>query len=75
MNTIYKRKADKVKSINLDKLDSSIPKGSKFWREDMIREEMKNVDLDLNNLYAKWLIPKFSKIVKDNRLIPERIEI
>jgi hypothetical protein len=40
----------------------------------MIREEMKNVDPDLDDLYAKWLIPKFSKIVKNSRLTPERIE-
>ena len=40
----------------------------------MIRKEMKNVDLDPDDLYAKWLISKFSKIIKDSRLIPERIE-
>jgi hypothetical protein len=47
---------------------------SKFWREDIIRKEMKNVDPDSDDLYAKWLIPKFFKIIKDSRLIPERIE-
>jgi hypothetical protein len=40
----------------------------------MIREEMKNVDLDLDDLYVKWLIFKFFKIVKNSRLISERIE-
>jgi hypothetical protein len=40
----------------------------------MIREKLKNVNLNLDDLYAKWLIPKFFKIVKDSRLIPERIE-
>jgi hypothetical protein len=40
----------------------------------MIREEIKNVNPDLDDLYAKWLIPKFSKIAKDNYLILERIE-
>jgi hypothetical protein len=40
----------------------------------MIRKEMKNVDLNLDDLYAKWLISKFSKIVKNNRLTPKRIE-
>jgi hypothetical protein len=40
----------------------------------MIREKIKNVDLDLDNLYTKWLIPKFFKIAKNNRLISERIE-
>jgi hypothetical protein len=40
----------------------------------MIREKMKNIDLDLDDLYAKWLIPKFFKIIKGSRLTPERIE-
>jgi len=60
--------------VNLDKLNSNIFKKSKSWRENMIREKIKNVNPDLNDLYAKWLIPKFSKIVKNSRLIPERIE-
>jgi hypothetical protein len=74
MDIIYKRKVNKVKPMDSDKSDSNIFRGSKFWREDMIREEIKNVNPDLDDLYAKWLIPKFSKIVKSNRLIPKRIE-
>jgi hypothetical protein len=35
---------------------------------------MKNVDSDLDDLYTKWLIPKFFKIIKDSRLISECIE-
>jgi hypothetical protein len=60
--------------VDSDKLNSNISEESKSWRENMIREKMKNVDLDLNDLYAKWLISKFFKIIKDNRLTPERIE-
>ena len=60
--------------MNSDKLNNSISKESKFWRENMIREEIKNVNLNLDDLYAKQLIPKFFKIVKNNRIIPERIE-
>jgi hypothetical protein len=60
--------------VDSDKLNNNISGKSKSWRENMIREEMKNIDLNPNDLYAKWLIFKFFKIVKDNRLIPERIE-
>jgi hypothetical protein len=74
MDIIYKRKIDKIKPVDLDELNNNIPGKSKFWREDMIREEMKNVDSDSDDLYAKWLIPKFSKIAKGSRLTPERIE-
>jgi hypothetical protein len=60
--------------MDLNKLDSNISGKSKFWRKNIIREKMKNVDLNSDNLYAKWLIPKFSKIAKNSRLTPERIE-
>jgi hypothetical protein len=60
--------------MDLNKSDSNIPEEFKSWRENMIREEMKNMNPNPDNLYAKWLIPKFSKIIKDSRLIPERIE-
>jgi hypothetical protein len=36
INTIYKRKADKVKPINSDKSDNNISGRSKSWRENII---------------------------------------
>jgi hypothetical protein len=39
--------------VDLDKLNSNISEESKFWREDIIREKIKNMKLDLDNLYAK----------------------
>jgi hypothetical protein len=53
MNIIYKRKVNKVKPIDSDKLNNSIPEESKSWREDIIREKIKNVNPDPDNLYAK----------------------
>jgi hypothetical protein len=53
MDIIYKRKANKVKPVDSDKLNNSIFGKSKFWREDIIREKMKNMELDLDDLYAK----------------------
>jgi hypothetical protein len=60
--------------VDSDKSDGSTPGESKSWRENIIREEIKNMNPDSNDLYAKWLIPKFSKIAKNSRLTPERIE-
>jgi hypothetical protein len=53
MDTIYKRKINKIKSVDSDELDNSILRESKSWRENMIRKKIKNVDPDLDNLYAK----------------------
>jgi hypothetical protein len=74
IDTIYKRKADKVKPVNSDKSDNNTPGKSKSWREDMIRKKMKNLNLNPDDPYAKWLIFKFFKIIKSNRLTPKCIE-
>src|SRR5271156_372945 len=74
VNTLYKRKADKVRSVNTDESDGTAPGGSKTWREDMLRKERRTESPDKEDLYAEWLIPKFSEIPKGSRLTPERIE-
>jgi hypothetical protein len=43
VNTFYKRKADKVQPVNLDKSDGSVPGGFIFWREEMIKKELENL--------------------------------
>jgi hypothetical protein len=53
MDTIYKRKVNKVKPVNSDESNNNISKKSKSWREDIIRKKIKNVDLDPDDLYAK----------------------
>jgi hypothetical protein len=42
VNTLYKRKADKVQPVNSDKSDRNVPGGSIFWREEIIKRELKN---------------------------------
>jgi hypothetical protein len=42
VDIFYKRKADKVQPVNLDKSDGSVPGGSIFWREEMIKRELKS---------------------------------
>ena len=42
MNTLYKKKTDKVQPVNLDKSDKSVPGGFIFWREEMIKKKLKD---------------------------------
>jgi hypothetical protein len=74
VDTLYKRKADKVQPVNLNKSDKNVPGGSIFWREEIIKKELKDFPSAERGSYPQWLIPKFSKIEKGNRLTPERIE-
>ena len=39
--------------MDSDKSDNNTPKESKFWREDMIREKMKNMTPDPNDPYTE----------------------
>jgi hypothetical protein len=43
VNILYKKKADKVQLVNLDKSDGSVPGGSIFWREEMIKKELETL--------------------------------
>jgi hypothetical protein len=43
VNILYKKKADKIQSVDLDKSDGSVPGGSIFWREEMIKRELENL--------------------------------
>ena len=74
VDTLYKRKKDKVQPVNSDKFDKNVPGGSIFWREEMIKKELKDFPSAERGFYSQWLILKFSKIEKGNRFIPERIE-
>jgi hypothetical protein len=45
VDTFYKRKADKVQPVDSDKSDGSVPGGSIFWREEIIKRELENFPL------------------------------
>ena len=42
VDILYKRKADKVQPVDLNKSDGSVPGGFIFWREEMIKKELKD---------------------------------
>jgi hypothetical protein len=74
VDILYKKKMDKVQPVDSDKSDRSVPGGSIFWREEIIKKELENLLSAERGFYPQWLIPKFSKIEKGSRLTPERIE-
>ena len=71
VNTLYKRVADKKKPINLGSSDGTKPLGNPNWRAETIAQE--TYVHDPESKYAKFLIPKFSKIAKGARLKPQRL--
>src|SRR5271170_3973007 len=53
VNTFYKRKADKVRSVDTDESDGTAFGGSKTWREDMLRKERRTESPDKKDFYAE----------------------
>ena len=61
VNTAYKRVKSKIKSVNLDKSDSSTPEGINDWKQLALTKKTL-LNRDPNRSYANWLISKFSFI-------------
>ena len=74
MDTAYKRVKDKVKLVNSDQSNGSIPGGLTDWKSGLL-EKKALVPVDPNRKYAEWLTPKFSAIKRGSRLTAERLSI
>ena len=71
VSTAYKRKAQKVRPVDLGKGNRVGPGGDVDWREKVIKglaSSMKKGKFD------HWLTPKFSRIERGSRLTKERAE-
>ena len=69
INTLYKKKADKIKPMNLPHLGGIKPGGALNWRTKAISQEVYQL-----GKYAGWIIPKFSSIKKGSQLTLERLK-
>ena len=71
VDTAYKRKAVKVRPVNSDQSDGTIPGGIADWKAKALEKER---GLPKSEKFPDWLIPKFSTIFKGSRLTPERLQ-
>jgi hypothetical protein len=71
INTVYKRKADKVRPVDLDKSDSSTPSNNENWKQKM--KKRFKIPEEPPEKYDYLLIPKFSIINRKARLIFKRL--
>jgi hypothetical protein len=70
INTVYKRKVDKVRPVDSDKSNGSTPGNNKDWKQKV--KERFGIPEGLFKKYDYLLIPKFSVISRKTRLTPER---
>ena len=69
INTLSKKKADKIKPMDLPHPGGIKPGGALNWRTKAISQELYQL-----GKYAGWIIPKFSSIKKGTRLTSERLK-
>ena len=74
VRTMYKRKKDKVRPVDVSQSDGSKPGGTEDWHEKAVEEERRSGYNMPRAKYDQYLTPKFSDIPRGSRLTPERIE-
>ena len=72
INTLYKRKKDKVNPVNRPHKEGLKPEGVENWKEQIA--VYKSDDNNKSGSQYPCLIPKFSNIGRCRRLTPKRIE-
>ena len=73
VNTMYKRKADKVRPVDSSQSDGSTPGGREDWRERAIAKERAAGKHIQKGKFDNWLYPRTADFEKGKRLTPERI--
>jgi len=73
VNTLYKRKADKVKPVDTDQQDGSTPGGLHDWRARAQAKEQAAFD-GRPYLFSEWISPRLATFPRGERLTPERME-
>ena len=77
VNTAYKRKADKVKPVDLGESTGETPGGLANWWEVLWARRMEHPELiesDPPHRYDAYITPRFSRLARGSRLTPEQIQ-
>ena len=74
IRTLYKRKNQKIRFVNLSKSDESKLENEFDWKKVVLKSEVSKRTYDSINRFVKYLISKFSNLTKDVRLISERLK-
>ena len=71
---LYKRKDQKIQSVNLSKFDESKSENEFDWKKIVLKSEVSKRTYDSIDRFIKYLISKFSNLTKNVRLISERLK-
>ena len=64
----YERKNQKIRSINFDKSNNFMFNENDNWKKNLKNEKKKRYSFDFVDKYREYLISRFSKMKRDERL-------
>jgi hypothetical protein len=75
VNTLYKKKADKVRPLDTALRDGSMPDGNPNWREDILQEQRRSLNPSrVPGAFDHLFEPRYWKKPRGCRITPERWE-
>jgi len=73
VNTLYKRKGEKVLPQNVARTDGASPGGETFWKDRVLKQEKEKLKSRESGRYDKWLTPRFTDALEGSRLTADRL--
>jgi hypothetical protein len=74
VNTMYKRKSQKVQPQNVARKDGTTPGGDVFWKDGILKMERELLKDREPGPWDRWLIPRFARIPPGTRLTEEKMK-
>ena len=71
--TAYKRKNQKIRSVNFDESNDFMSDESDNWKKKILKNEKKRYSFDFVNKYREYLILRFFEMKRDERLWNNRL--
>ena len=74
VNTLYKRKAQKINSMNVEIMNESESRTNSKWKEILKSSVTSKFVEQLSDVYNSFLTLKFSKVKQNSKIILERLQ-
>ena len=71
--TAYKRKNQKIRSVNFDESNDFMSDESDNWKKKILKNEKKRYSFDFVDKYREYLISRFSEMKRSERLWNDRL--
>ena len=74
VNSLYKRKSEKVRPVDSDEYFGQVPGQAQGWRDEARARQLRERHPDNPNKYDQYYQPRYASFPRGQRLTPERME-